>query len=291
MFAGRLMVSALLWWSLSLATDAGESLHTFWSVKGRHNTVYLLGSVHMLKPADSALPAEALHAYADSKLLVMELDLNDISADQLLVASQQRATLPPGQTLAGVLGPQLYSRFASQMQGDGVQPELLDHSQPWFAALMLEQMELAKSGFEPAAGIDEQFAQLAHADHKPVIGLETIDEQLAIFANLPLDQQRQYLSSTLDDSGTDASDTQAIVLAWQHGDLARLEQLLREGSSDSPELYRMLTTERNRKWLPKIIGLLNDDDNCLVIVGAMHLIGHDGVVELLQRQGYLAVQH
>ena len=116
------------------------------------------------------------------------------------------------------------------------------------------------------------------------------DEQLGFFAHLSLDQQREFLRSTLEDSASAGSETDAVVQAWQRGDTAKLEQLLREGSNESPELYRLLTTERNRRWLPKITQLLTGDDNCLVIVGALHLIGHDGLIELLQRQGYTAVQ-
>ncbi len=127
--------------------------------------------------------------------------------------------------------------------------------------MMVEQLDLSKSGFEPGAGIDEQIAQLAQTDHKPIIALETIDEQLGIFAHLSLNQQRQYLRATLEQSGTDTGDTQGVVRAWQRGDTAKLEQLLREDSGDSPELYRALTIDRNRKWLPKLDELLNGDDN------------------------------
>ncbi len=286
----RLIVSLLLLCGLPPGAWAADGLHTFWEVKGQHNTVYLLGSVHMLKPADSALPAEALQAYAESKVLVMELELNDLGADDLLGSSAQLATLPEGQSLPGVLGPELNAQLDSRLEAEGLDPQILSHSQPWFAALMLEQLELAKSGFEPGAGVDEQFAQRAQADHKPIIGLETIDQQLGIFAQLSLEQQRQYLRTTLQQSTTDASETQEIVHAWQHGDTAELERMMRRDSSESPELYRLLTSERNRKWLPRIIELLHADDDCLVIVGALHLVGRDGIVDLLRQQGYAPVQ-
>ncbi len=290
MVAWRLVVSILLLCGPCPVALAGEGLHTFWQVKGRQNTVYLLGSVHMLKPDDSAVPAEALDAYAASRVLVMELDLNDVGADDLLGSGQELATLPQGQSLPSVLGPELNAQLESRLRADGLDPGILSHSQPWFAALLLEQLQLAKSGFEPGAGVDEQFAQRALADHKPIIGLETLDEQMGIFAHLSLEQQRQYLRSTLQQSSTDAGETQEIVRAWQHGDTARLEQIMRQDSRDSPELYRLLTTDRNRKWLPKILELLDGDDDCLIIVGAMHLIGHDGVIDLLQQRGFAAVQ-
>jgi uncharacterized protein len=273
-----------------LGARAEPAHHILWQVKGKHNTVYLLGSVHMLKAADSALPAEAMQAYAASKILVMELDLNGGGADSLLDSSGELETLPEGKTLAEAAGPQLYAKLIARTQPLGLGPEVLEHFQPWFAALMLQQLELAQSGFDSAAGVDEQFALLAQGDQKPIIGLETIDEQLGFFAHLSLEQQREFLRSTLEDSASVQSETDAVVRAWQHGDTAKLEQLLREATNESPELYRLLTTERNRRWLPKITQLLSADENYLVIVGALHLIGHDGVIDLLQRQGYTPVQ-
>jgi uncharacterized protein YbaP (TraB family) len=285
------IAAAWLLFGACLCAGAEQAHHIFWEAKGKHNTVYLLGSVHMLKAADSALPGEAMHAYAVSKLLVMELDLNGAGADSLLESGAELEMLPEGQTLAGAVGPKLYAQLLARAQPLGLDPEILVHFQPWFAALMLQQLELAKSGFDPQAGVDEQFALMAQTDQKPIIGLETIEEQLGFFAHLSLDQQRQFLRSTLEESDTAESETDAVVRAWQRGDTVKLEQLLRKGTDESPELYHLLTTERNRRWLPKITQLLNGDDNCLVIVGALHLIGHDGVIELLQRQGYAVVQH
>ena len=288
--ACRLIAATWLLFGASLGARADAAHHILWEVKGKHNTIYLLGSVHMLKAVDSELPGVAMHAYAMSKILVMELDLNEIGADSTLEDGAELETLPEGQTLAEAAGPQLYAKFLARAQPLGLQPEVLSHFQPWFAALMLQQLELSQSGFDPAAGVDEQFALLAQADQKPIIGLETIDEQLGFFAHLSLEQQREFLRSTLEDSASAESETDAVVRAWQRGDTAKLEQLLRTGSNESPELYRLLTTERNRRWLPKITQLLTSDDNCLVIVGALHLIGHDGLIEMLQRQGYTALQ-
>ena len=288
--ACRLLAAAWLLLGASLGARADTAHHILWEVKGKHNTIYLLGSVHMLKAADSEMPGAALHAYAMSKILVMELDLNEVGADSALESGAELETLPEGQTLADAAGPQLYAKFLARAQPLGLQPEVLSHFQPWFAALMLQQLELSQSGFDPAAGVDEQFALLAQTDHKPVIGLETIDEQLGFFAHLSLEQQREFLRSTLEDASSAESETDAVVQAWQRGDTGKLGQLLRSGSNESPELYRLLTTERNRRWLPKITQLLTGDDNCLVIVGALHLIGHDGLIEMLQRQGYTALQ-
>ena len=224
---------------------ADEAHHTLWVAKGAHNTVYLLGSVHVLKPGDRDLPAEALHAYSQAAALVMEI---------------------------------------------GLEPDIFATFQPWFAAMAMQQAELAQQGFDSGSGVDEQFAERAASDHKPIIALETIEQQLGFFAHLSIDQQRRFLLYMLDDADDTLDSADAVVAAWRSGDVVRLERLLRE-SSEYPELFRMLTTDRNRCWLPTVTGLLAARQDYLVIVGALHLVGQDGLVNLLRQAGYQVEQH
>jgi uncharacterized protein len=156
---------------------------------------------------------------------------------------------------------------------------------------MLNQLEVAKLGFDPTFGVDLQLAKRALTDHKDIIGLETIEEQIEIFAHLSIEERRHYVLYSLAEVDNIARGLDAIVSAWRTGDTNVLEQLLSKGLEKFPNLYSKLTTDRNRKWLPTITGLLNDDHDCLVVVGALHLVGKDGIVELLQRQGYQVVQH
>ena len=121
--------------------------------------------------------------------------------------------------------------------------------------------------------------------------METIEEQVEIFAHLSIDEQRHYVLYSLANVDNASSALDAMVSAWRTGDTNVLEQLLGKGLEKFPNLYSKLTTDRNRKWLPTITGLLNDDHDYLVVVGALHLVGKDGIVELLQRQGYEVVQH
>jgi hypothetical protein len=286
----RLIVAVLIL-GISTGTRSEDIHHTFWVVKGDHNTVYLLGSVHALKPAESDLPPEALRAYASAKALVMELNPKDGSTNKLRGSMLDLETLPAGQTLAGVLGPDIYNKFAAHAKPVGLDPEFLSHFQPWFAVQMLNRLELAKLGFDPNAGVDLQLAKRALTDHKEIIGLETIEDQIGIFASLSLDEQQHYVLSSLASMDNAASGLDIMVSAWRRGDTKTLEQLLDKGSAEFPDLQNKLTTDRNRKWLPKITDLLDDEHDYLVVVGALHLVGKDGIVELLGRQGYEVVQH
>jgi uncharacterized protein YbaP (TraB family) len=270
---------------------AEAPLHTFWSVKGAHNTVYLLGSVHVLKPSQSDLPAAALRAYERAGALVMELDLNNLDVGQLGSSGLELESLPEGETLEHVLGERAYDKFVEHAKPLGLDPALFSHFQPWFVAISIEQLELTQLGFEAGSGVDEQFAQRAQADHKPIVALETLEEQLGLFAHLSQDQQRRFLLYTLDDSEDAATQVDAVVDAWRHGDTTALERLLGESFTEFPEFYRLLTTDRNHRWMPTLLGLLHENQDYLVVVGALHLVGKDGVVALLRQSGYEVVQH
>jgi hypothetical protein len=284
-------IAALLLCLLSLDARADTGHHTFWVVKGVRNTVYLLGSVHVLRPSNSDLPPEALRAYAKAKSLVMEIDLNDASTVAMLAADTNLESLPHGQSLADVLGPSVYERFAAHVRTLGLDPDDFSNFQPWFAAMAMQQAELAQQGFEAGAGVDEQFAQRAAVDHKPIIGLETVDQQLGIFAGLSVEQQRRFLLYMLDDADDTAHSADAVVSAWRTGDVRQLERLLSESAAQYPELFRLLTADRNRRWMPTVTRLLQEPQDYLVIVGALHLVGRDGLVQMLQQAGYPVVQH
>lgn len=264
---------------------------TFWTVRGTHNTVYLLGSVHVLKPEDSALPPEVQRAYTQARTLVLEVNLNELNTASMLAASMQYASLPEGQTLEGVLGPELNRDFVKHANSLGVDPEVLGNFQPWFAALMLDEAQMSKLGFAAASGVDEQLAERARSDNKEVIGLETVDDQFSIFSQLSLDEQRRYMRFSLTSLDSAAADIDATITAWRQGDTRTLEKLLTDDFKDFPDLRQSLTIDRNRQWLAKIIPMLNEDHDYLIVVGALHLIGSDGLIDLLQKRGWQVSQH
>jgi uncharacterized protein len=270
---------------------AEDGHHILWSIQGKHNTVYLLGSMHLLRPADSALPAEVMDDYASARALVMELDLSQEDPPKLLGPTPELADLPAGETLSKILGRKLDAQLQAHAARLGLDVKGLQHFQPWVVVLILDQLELAKLGFDADSGVDMQLLHRAQADHKPIIGLETLDEQYGLFAHLSIRQQREYLRTALKDEEDKPNETDELFQAWQRGDTAALEKLLQQGADESPGIFRLLTVDRNRKWLPKITQLLNDDTDYLVVVGALHLVGRFGLVDLLQSQGFVLTQH
>lgn len=268
---------------------AAEPNHTLWSIQGKNNTVYLLGSVHFLSPEEK-LPAAMDDAYADAERLVMEIDMDDLDPAATQQTTLELGLLPEGKTLESELGPPAYAKIAAFAKEIGVDPALLNRFRPWLAAITLVQLQLMKMGLDPNSGVEQRLTARAQTDGKEISGLETLPEQLGLLANLSAKQQREFLAYSVEDAERAAQEIDALIAAWRIGDTRSLAKLLQEGFDKYPEIYRPLTVDRNRKWLPEIENLLRERDDYLVIVGALHLVGKDSVVELLQGKGYRVTQ-
>jgi uncharacterized protein YbaP (TraB family) len=277
---------------LAPAAGAARDKHVLWAVQGRHNTVYLLGSVHLLRPQDGGLPEVAEQAFDDAEQLVMEIDLDDPSQTDpmtLLTEMQRLAVLPAGQSLRRVLGSD-YEDISARARESGLELALVDQFAPWFVATTVLQLELAKRGFSPELGIEQILATRAASDGKPIRGLETYSEQLAMLAEMPLPLQKRFLEMTLEESAQIDAQVGELVQAWRTGDVKRLAELLSGEYDEFPDLYRRLTVDRNRAWIGPLVDLLDDRDDYLVVVGALHLVGKDSVVDLLEQRGFEVVQ-
>jgi uncharacterized protein YbaP (TraB family) len=273
----------------SSTPQALTSHHTLWRVKGKANTVYLLGSVHFLSPTE-ALPDVVDQAYRDAEHLLMEIDMDDLDQAAIQQATVELGLLPTAQTLESQVGAPTYARVAQQARNLGLDPTLLSRLRPWLAALTLVQMNLKKMGLDAESGVEQKLMARAIADKKEIRGLETIQQQLGMLANLPATQQREFLIYSVEDMERANTEINDLLDAWRQGDSARLAKLLSEGLDQYPDLYRPLTLDRNRQWLQTIEGLLAEHDDYLVVVGALHLVGKGSVIDLLEQHGHRAVQ-
>ena len=197
----------------------------------------------MLKSADGVLPSEMTDAYARSGTLVMELDLNDAGPESMLGSMVEATLLPEDQSLSEILGPELHAEFMARAEPLGLEPALAERLQPWFAALLLEQLTLAGSGMAAEAGVDMQLAHRAQLDHKPIIALETAAEQLGYFSQLTRRSSSISCAPRSHELDNEGSETATMVRAWQHGDAAELERLMRE---DAAKLTRALSDSDDR---------------------------------------------
>jgi uncharacterized protein len=281
------LASLLLFVSACSITQAhGET--AVWSVKGQHNTVFLAGSVHALPKDHAEFSPQLEQAYAAAEVVVMEVDLDDMNPLEAMQFVTSRGTLPLDQSLADLVGADEYARVNQTAQSLDVPEIVIARLEPWAAAMVLTQFALQKSGFDPQLGIDMQLVERARADGKPIEGLETVIDQLSIFDGRSLEEQTRFLIESVDDMPTLERDLERLVSAWRAGDMRGLEKEFRKERAQAPGLYDELLGARNRKWMPKIEALLDDDQDYLVVVGTLHFVGRDGLLMLLKDAGHAA---
>jgi uncharacterized protein YbaP (TraB family) len=275
---------------LCVTARADAALHTLWELHGKHNTVYLLGSIHVLRPSDYPLAPAVLAAYADSKSLLMEVNLEEIGSAQVQAEMLGSAMLPGGKTLTEVLGKERFGRADGLARGVGVELSTFDQFAPWFAAEAISQLQLTQLGFQAESGVEMYFMDKARSDGKSVAGLETVHDQIALFTNMSLDTQADYLLSSLEQAHDLPKDVDSMVSAWRRGDTQWFAAEMQTEFGRDSKVYESVIGARNRKWIPKIETLLADDKNYLVIVGTGHLVGQGSVIDLLKKDGIGATQ-
>ncbi len=157
---------------------------------------------------------------------------------------------------------------------------------PWMVALSLTSLELMRADYLGSEGIDAYFSSRAKTAGKPQQGLESIDFQVSLFAEMSGEESVEFLRYTLADLDTMIPLVEEIVAAWKIGDSARIEDLLVDGFDGHEELYDRLVKQRNLRWLPQIEELFRGDVDAMVVVGSLHLVGEHGLIELLKAKGY-----
>ncbi|HVR81006.1 MAG TPA: TraB/GumN family protein [Luteimonas sp.] len=276
--------------------SASAPVPLLWKVSDADNAVYLLGSFHLLKPGDYPLSRDVDAAFADAESLVFEISPEEMASPTLPMQMGQAALRSDGTQLDSELPPataaKLHAWLAANdadVQASGLPPQLLQNFEPWFVGLTISLIEMTRDGLDPKLGLDQHFAAAAKTAGKPTAGLETGAQQIAFLDGMDKDEQLQFLDETLEETGPGKRELEKLHSAWRAGDVATLwNGMAADMQRQYPKLYRHINIERNDAWLPKIEQRLRAPgrDDTLVVVGALHLLGSDGVVEKLRAKGY-----
>jgi len=216
----------------------------------------------------------------------MEVDVDELDSPAAQSLVLEKGMFADGSTLRASIGEARYARVAAEAARLGLPIEGLEQFEPWAIALTLTQLEYIQLGFDPEEGVEKQLGRRAHLDGKKIQGLETMEEQINILAGLSAADQARFLDLTVTELKDADRETREILSAWRSGNAAKLAALVSEDYQRFPSLYRALVTDRNRRWLPQLERLLKTDQDCLVIVGALHLVGEGGLLQLARARGY-----
>jgi len=282
----------ILLFAVSPSGSLSQSKKSFlWKVQSKTNTVYLLGSIHYLKKEMYPLDEKIEKAFDQSNILGVEANVDNIGKMdvQKLVDS---AIYSGDETLEKHLSAEAYEVVKKELIELGASLEVANKYRPWFLALSLASIEIVKLGFDPNYGIDQYFLSKA-TEKKKIVELESLEYQFNLFSNLSEKDQELFLLYTLKDMKVLEQELDKLVKAWTAGDEKGIELIVKKSIQEDKKLipiYEKLVVERNKKMVSKIEDYLKEKETIFIVVGAGHLVGDQGIIELLKGKGFLPEQ-
>jgi uncharacterized protein YbaP (TraB family) len=251
-----------------------------------------MGSIHVADADTFPLPAVIEDAFAESDILVVEVDISETDEAESLALILEYGMYPSGETLEDNLPEELYERLADKFAEWGVGIGFVECYCPWLVENLLEVTAFQMLGYTSEYGIDMYFLESANSRNMEIIELESEEFQIQLLADVPDDIMIKIIEINLDAPAT-VEDIEEMFAYWETGDSAAMENLVFEGLDEEPELvpyYQVMFDDRNHGMMEKIVKFLENDETYFVVVGAGHLVGEEGLLSLLEEAGYSVEQ-
>ena len=277
--------------ALLLCISTAQADTSVWQVSKGDQHLYIAGTVHLLPPEQFPLPDEFSQAYRKADTLVFETDVRELETPKGVQLLMQHAMYSDGRSLSQVLSAATYQQLQQYAKTQGVDLAPLNSFKPDFVLLTLMQVALQKAGMA-GEGVDMHFLKQAVADNKPMLFLETVEQQLEMLLNISAKNEDAFVTQNLQQLSELESELTKIIAAWRSGDTDTMAKLAM-AFTDTPEgklFYDALLVQRNKNWLPQLEQMLTTPEVELVLVGALHLAGEANVLQLLHEQGYNITQ-
>jgi uncharacterized protein YbaP (TraB family) len=273
--------------ALAAAAPPALAAPALWVIKDADSTIYLFGSVHVLKPTTPWKTDKVAKALADSADVTFEIDaVADPESAQPLIAS---LGLDPAHPLQDKLSPADYQRVVAQANAAGLPMQAIGMMRPWLVSQTMALAPLMKAGYDPQSGVELKLAAEAKAAGKPIKGFETVEQQVHFLADMPETEQIELLRSNLDDAEKGAAELDAMIADWEAGDEAALARhFVDEMKTRYPALYETLVVQRNRAFADQLKAKLAGSGVSFVALGAGHFVGPDGLIAELAKRGIKA---
>jgi uncharacterized protein len=276
----------------SAQQQVSQSKGFLWKVEKNGNTVYLLGSIHVANDAMYPLRPEIENAFKSSDVLGVEIDLTKIDQKAMAALLEQIGVYTDGTTLKDHVSADTYQKVTAILKDLGAPENALDKYKPWFVALTIPSLMIAKQGYQTELGIDQYFMNQAAKTKKPIVQLETAEQQFNMLDSFSADLQEKQLIEAIDsynnpNQAQEGVSFDDLINMWKSGDEKKLVSIT-QNMSDNPEYYKALIQDRNAGMVSKIEGYLNSEEThtYFVVVGALHMLGDDGIVTQLEKAGY-----
>ncbi|NMP15695.1 TraB/GumN family protein [Thalassotalea sp. Y01] len=276
--------------TLCLFTTIASAKSPVWQVSKDGQTVYLGGTVHVLAQSDYPLPEAFEQAYSKSQILVLEMDMSATQTPAFQQQMMKKMTYQDGRTYEDVLKPETVKRLNTYMTERQLPIAQLKPLKPSMLSITLTMIELQRLGIG-GTGVDMFYTMRGNNDDKSFKFLELPEEQIEFLANMGQGYEDEYINYTLDDMGRLADMMAEMKAAWRDGDSQALFDLAAKDWKDKfPKSYNSLIVTRNNNWIDDIESYFKTDEVEFVLVGALHLVGSDGVLKTLKDKGYTVKQ-
>jgi uncharacterized protein len=267
---------------------------------GSNYSTYILGSYHIGKSCQLQSP-DLESALNEAEEVIFEVDANssDISQIQLSIIDAIRYKGIPENSkdsLVNVLKPETYKLLAKKSQAMGLPLDNLAYLRPWVFMFMLQSSTLAKTNYKPQCGIESMILDRLRSKNKKTSGLETESYQIELIMSLYEKMDVQDIINAIQEIVKQKDTSQVLsefnsqldelTSSINSGDLETFEKSVNTMCQNSLEDCDRLLTQRNKNWIPKIEKIITDTKDNLIVVGAGHLVGKEGVIKLLQSKGY-----
>lgn len=281
-FLSRAAAALALLFAPAVQAQTRDADPALWVVKDRDTTIYLFGTVHILKPGLSWFDEAVKTAFDKSDQVVLEVVGADDPAT-MQAAIVRNAIDANGPSVTSQLPEDKRAAYAKALGELGVPAAAFDKFKPWFPATMISVGLLPKFGYDPQSGAEQVIAAAAKSAGKPVTALETVDQQFGFFNSLPRESQMVMLERTLDQLPTLSTTLDAMVASWSKGDPKGLARTMNEEVDDTPDMRKALLTDRNARWAGWISDRMKQPGTVFIAVGAGHLAGKGSVQDYLKQ--------
>lgn len=261
-----------------------------WKVSDADSTVFLAGSVHLLREKDLPIPAAFDRVYEEAEEIVFEIDMATMMRPETAAEMRELGSLPEGEQLSDRFSDGTMTRLRSYLKDRGMPENFFETYNPGMVFLLLSSFEASRAGAKPELGLEMTFFAKSVKDKKPSRGLETIAYQISRLNSFENTRIEELINSTLDELPESEETLDAITEAWKTGKAGDLAEVIGESESFSAELREILLIQRNRNWIPEIQKALATDRDVMFLVGAGHLVGEESVVDLLREKGLEVTQ-
>lgn len=285
----HLLKTTLLLFLLLISSNV-RAESSVWMVSSSRGNVYLAGSFHILRASDYPLPAEFFTAYKDSRKVVFEVQPDAEEDPAFMGDFLSGAIYIDGSTLKDHVSPAAYAKAEKFCKERNYSLEQYQLFKPALFVTMLTVLEMNRIGADPQKGIDYYFQEKARQDGKATGSLETVDQQIKLLLSMDAGLGSDQIIESIEELNRIESALDEYLAAWRNGNESRMEELYIKELRNYPKLYKTMIVDRNNKWLTDIKAYLNGSGNTMIIVGTAHLVGADGLVNLLRKQGYKVVK-